>query len=112
MSNSFDEAWLQEYRAKMAGRQKPQKTAVVTPSLITFTLSKPTLLLNQLLHMHWTKQRDHKRALSTEIARLLPDGLCRKPFKKASVLVRRMSAGVPDHDNLVGGCKPLMDCLL
>jgi hypothetical protein len=62
--------------------------------------------------MHWTKQREYKRALSSKIARHLPDDPWRMPFEKASVLIRRMSIGVPDEDNLVGGVKGLVDCLL
>jgi hypothetical protein len=62
--------------------------------------------------MHWTKQREYKRALSTEIARQLPDNPYRKPFEKATVMIRRFSVKEPDYDNAVGGCKALVDCLL
>jgi hypothetical protein len=110
--NGFDEAWFQEHRAKMADYRQPRAVSIEPPSLIMFTLAKPTLLLNQVLRMHWTKQREYKRALSTEIARQLPDDPYRKPFEKATVMIRRFSAGVPDEDNLIGGVKHLVDCPL
>ncbi|MCQ8240547.1 hypothetical protein [Rhizosaccharibacter radicis] len=78
---------------------------------ITFTLSAPFPLLNQLLRMHHTARKRAKRRLMHEIADLTRGARPAQPFQQAHVLIERHSAGRPDTDGLYAGAKDLIDCL-
>lgn len=108
----FDSAWLREHETKMAALKPPPAASVATPNLISFALSRPTLLANTVLRMSWKDRMRHQRALSDEIASLVPHDPRRKPFQKAAVTIRRMSVGIPDHGAAHAGIKMLVDCLL
>jgi len=103
----FSEAWLREYQAKRAAT-----VAAPPPATIEFTLCRPTLLLNQTQRMHWRALSKYQASLSSEIARQVPDIPGRQPFQRAVVTILRFSVQEPDEDNLIGGTKSLVDCLL
>ncbi|WP_431860078.1 hypothetical protein [Azospirillum sp.] len=79
---------------------------------LSFTLSAPTKLLNQLLRMHWSKRRKHQQALSWEVKILTSGKRPAVPFARAKVRVERHSLREPDVDGMIGGFKHLLDCLL
>lgn len=102
----FDEAWLRSYTARRAAA-----APVPATDAISFTLCRPTPLLNVLLRMHWRSRQMLARSISAEIARLVPDLPGRQPLEHARVSVTRFSTQVPDQDNLMG-CKIMIDALL
>lgn len=103
----FDEAWLRDYNSRRAA----QSTKVgPTTAPIALRLSRPTVLLNVLLRMHWRARRTLAASISSELARQLPLGLA--PFDRACVTITRYSVQEPDYDGAVGGAKLLIDCLL
>jgi hypothetical protein len=82
------------------------------PYSATFTLPVVTPLLNVSLRTHF---RDAKKlqARMAGLLRMASHGQRPlKPLQRARVTIVRHSVGVPDADNLVGGCKHLIDCLL
>ena len=103
----FSESWLKEYQTKRSAQSALGKLFIVR-----FTLVRPTMLLNELLRMHFRDRARYADKLSAEIARLTRGLGADEPFAKATVTVERFSVAEPDHDGLVGGCKPLIDCLL
>jgi hypothetical protein len=105
MAGGFTQAWLRQYQSK-------HQAAPLDTGPITFTLSKPTLLLNQLVRMHWTARGRYQRALAEEIASLVPHIPGRQPLQHAVVTVERRSVGIGDQDGVIGGLKPMIDCLL
>lgn len=80
---------------------------------LTITLPKPYPLLNQMLKAHYATKAKKKRAWRWHIVASLggAHALPKEPFKKAHIRIERHSVGTPDHDNVVGGAKPLLDCL-
>ena len=104
--SGFTEAWLRDYEGKRRG------SAVSKLFTIRFTMSRPTMLLNELLRLHFRQRARYAARLSSEIAQLTRDLCIDAPFARAVVSIERFSVGEPDHDGLVGGCKPLVDCLL
>lgn len=79
---------------------------------VSFILPKPTLLLNQMLRMHWKERRKHQQALAWEIKLLTAGKRPAAPFARAKVRIERHSVRAPDFDGMVGGFKHLLDCLL
>ncbi len=80
--------------------------------IIRFTLPKPTPTLNQLQRRHFHARSNDKKKLSWEIRCALGVSRPAAPFARAHVLIERFSTGTPDRDNLFGGVKDLVDCLL
>jgi len=83
----------------------------MTGLAFTFRLAKPTLTLNRLLRMRHWRRTQYARDLAIELRstyRSPPPA----PLEKARVVIRRHAIQAPDYDGLVGGCKPLIDCLL
>ena len=70
---------------------------------------------NQLLHMaarHWgLKVSLRKKWLKAIKDVCLYKGIEIKPYKFAKVEFKRIGLRIPDYDNLVGGCKFILDCL-
>lgn len=68
--------------------------------------------LNEWQRMHWAKRKRFKDELRIEVLahsrrkNIMPADMPR------SVRIVRYSAGTLDRDNLVGGCKPLVDALV
>lgn len=104
---AFSEAWLKEYQTKQRGTPALAKLFTVR-----FTLARPTLLLNELIRMHFRLRSAYQKRLSSEIANLTRDLDIDQPLERAIVTVERFSVQEPDHDGLIGGLKPLIDCLL
>ena len=106
--SQWSEAWLREYQAK-----RQAAVAVPASASISFTLNRPTPLLNVLMRMHWRARGKYQRSLSAEIASKVPHVPGRQPFQRATMTITRFSVGVaPDEDGLIGGTKILQDCLL
>lgn len=102
----FNDSWLHDYEAK-------RMAYVILPDRIDFVLPAPTLSLNRLLRMHWAARRHYAAELSADIARAttyLPPGSA--PMLKARVTITRYGLREIDRDGLIGGVKPLVDCLL
>lgn len=77
------------------------------------TLAERTPTLNVWQRMHWAQ----RRRLTERFAWLLVQGnggtRPPAPYKRCTVWVVRYSPSVePDWDNLYGGLKPLLDCLV
>jgi hypothetical protein len=71
----------------------------------------PTLSLNQLDRMHFHAVR-HLRDRYTVICRLHTSSVNRaRPHQHRRVTITRHGVKLLDYDNLVGGCKPLVDAL-
>lgn len=109
---TFSEQWLQEHQAKMAAGRAVQPPPRQSLDLITFTLARPFPLLNRTLRVHWAVRRRDRKAMAEEIARLgvWPAGA--PVMQEAIVTITRYSLQAPDTDNLYGGAKGLVDCLL
>lgn len=133
----FSEAWLRQYQSQIeTWKSKPTATVIgagaalkttmarqkpaaeggvgvpVRSTPISFTLSRPTPLLNITLRQHWSNRRKGQAAMSAEIAVLVPHVLGRRPFERALVTITRYSVREPDEDGFRGGLKSLIDCLL
>ncbi|HEY0205261.1 MAG TPA: hypothetical protein VGC15_14050 [Acetobacteraceae bacterium] len=79
---------------------------------LTFRLPRPTPLLNEMLRQHWRVRR-RANARIAGLVRLATQGQRPAvPFERALVRIERRSLRVPDTDNLWGGVKGLLDCLL
>jgi hypothetical protein len=71
----------------------------------------PTLSLNKLQRMHWA-QRKRLRDQYERIIRLVRRPCDRvKRYEFRCVKIERHGVRQLDHDNFVGGCKPLIDAL-
>ena len=110
--NGFDESWLREYRTRMTAMRGQEMPLVVSAAVVEFDLTTPVRSLNKLLRMHWAVRREYRRGLSTEIARQVMTATARLPFVQANVIVTRYAIQELDTDNLYGGCKDVVDCLL
>lgn len=102
----FDEAWLKDHLAK-------RRTERAMPSgPVSFTLRAPFKLLNQTLKMHFGARGKYAASLSSEIASQTAHHEGQAPMSRARVTIERHSCAEPDQDGLVGGAKPLIDCLI
>lgn len=68
--------------------------------------------LNTAMRRHWQARGASKRNLAGRIKLQLVGRLPPKPFARARLTIERHSLGSPDADNLWGGTKDLVDCLL
>jgi hypothetical protein len=80
--------------------------------VIEFTLSRPTMTLNEARALHFHAYRRHQIKLAWEISLATVGNRPAEPLRKAILTVNRHSVGTPDHDGLVGGLKSFIDCLL
>lgn len=81
------------------------------PDIVTLTMAEPTPTLNQWQRMHWAKR---KRVIE-RFAWLLSAANKNEcaPMGKCTLTIDRYMPGAPpDWDNLYGGVKPLIDCLV
>ena len=78
----------------------------------TFTLPFPTPSLNEIQGHHWAWAREQKSvirwALASALNRIKPIS---KAEGKRKVVISRHGKGILDRDNLVGGCKWLIDAI-
>lgn len=79
---------------------------------ITFELPFTTPTLNEIRKLHWSKLMRRNRALSWEVKLAIGTQIPAKPLARARVRIERYSLKAPDYDNMVGGYKGLLDCLL
>ena len=111
----FSEAWLAEHQRRITEyRGGPVESVIARPDRLTFTLPKPTLTLNKLLHMHPMVRSQYAKALSSEVAAAIGWGWLggHRPWEHARVTITRRSIQLCDADNLMGGVKGLVDTLL
>ncbi|HTS05739.1 MAG TPA: hypothetical protein VMP68_09155 [Candidatus Eisenbacteria bacterium] len=103
----FDESWLRDYQ-----RRQAQHTAPEPPHIgdYSFILKKPLMLPNRKKTLHWAKQSQLIHALSQEVAQAIGQGPP-QPIPKAHVKVFRYGIQEPDHDNIVGSLKGILDVL-
>lgn len=102
-------SWMKTY---LADNERDYSDAASPLRSIQFTLPRPSPLLNRALRTHWQARRRKLRTLAWEVKCLLTGRLPASPFMRAKLRIERYSIGTPDFDGVVGGCKPLIDCLL
>lgn len=116
---NFSEAWLADYQRRRtvigspAARAGVERAAPISPDRYSFSLLRPTELLNVSLRQHWTVRRRLARGYSEQIAKALEgQPLPVTPWAKARLVIWRRSVRFADSDGCVGGCKALIDTLL
>lgn len=67
---------------------------------------------NSLRRMGFADYRRHRSALADEVSLAARGMAPAEPFECARVTITRVSQHTPDFDGLVGGVKPLVDCLV
>lgn len=92
--------------------------------MIRFRLSAPTPSLNETLRWHWAKKKKAQKAMAWGIKtqptsgsvttwdatrRCTVEDYC--PIPRARVRITRHGSRLLDEDNLIGGCKGLVDVL-
>lgn len=85
-------------------------------AVIRFRLSTPTPSLNQTLRMHWSAKRLAHRMWGWQLLSCLPRArwaeiMSNGPAARARVHITRHGSRLLDEDNLIGGCKGLVDVL-
>lgn len=80
--------------------------------MIRFELPTPTPLLNELLRLHWSQRRKLASRLAWAIKVATAGQRPKEAYARAKVRIERHSIRTPDYDGMVGGAKPLIDCLL
>jgi len=87
--------------------------------VVKIELSEPTPSLNTTQKWHWGKRARYRKGLSHLVQRLVIEQWDARANREAStmsvrrrVVITRRSSGTLDHDNHVGGCKPLLDALV
>ena len=78
----------------------------------SFRLPRPTLTLNVWQRMSPWKRTRYARDLAWEIRIAYGEPLPFRPLERARLVLLRHGIQAPDTDGLIGGCKPLIDCLL
>lgn len=73
-------------------------------------LPKKVESLNVLNKWHWAKRGRHRKNWG-QLVTLICKRTAREEVKR-KVTITSYRKGTLDHDNLVGGCKPLMDALV
>ena len=76
--------------------------------MVGLQLPWPIASLNIWQRMHWTRRRKIGRAIAGYIG-VARSGAASTPRQ---VVITRIGPRVLDHDNLVGGCKPILDALV
>lgn len=79
--------------------------------MIEIVIPEPTRSLNELQRMHWAQRKRLRQMYEHEIMAQVAwaDRIKRNQFKV--VTIERYGMRRLDHDNFVGGCKPLVDAL-
>jgi hypothetical protein len=78
-------------------------------ALITVTIPYPTPSGNVTLREHWRSLAQRKRWLAWKIrVKVLA---AHPPLERAAITITRHGSRALDHDNLVAGCKALLDVL-
>lgn len=81
---------------------------------VTFTLPEPSILLNVWQRKHWAERKKYHERLCLLIRSALAAESFKSsvPFQMCRIEVDRFSAGTADWDGVMGGLKPLFDCLV
>lgn len=81
--------------------------------MITLSIPEPTPSLNEHKWKHWSHHKKLRRHWSTlvMVAKIQAGGINGHHPQHAHVAVTRFGKRSLDHDNFVGGCKPLFDGL-
>jgi len=81
--------------------------------MIELSIPEATPTLNSFVHAHWTKYRAARKhwSLLVMVAKSQAKQTLLEPLARASVRVERHGKYTLDEDNLVGGCKVLIDAL-
>jgi hypothetical protein len=86
------------------------------PRRLEITVTVPTPSPNEWVRAHWSTYAKIKKAWMSRIhaasIRHCGTGLFGKPIAHASLTIERMGVRELDQDNLVGGMKPIIDCLI
>jgi hypothetical protein len=89
-----------------------ETTEGATGRRIRVELGQAYPTLNRTRKLHFAAYARHRKAIALEIKIALGKNLPNPPFVFARVLIERRSSGMPDDDNLRGGAKALIDCLV
>lgn len=79
--------------------------------VISFALPKPYALPNTYLGRNRFALANHRKQTRSVVWYRARDLVPQTPFKRARIEIERWSVGTPDHDNLTGGAKAIIDCL-
>lgn len=84
------------------------------PRFVVFEIPGLTPTLNELRKMDMHTYRKSREAMAWQVRAALNrvGYFAQEPMQRAAVAIARYSTGEPDHDGLVGGIKPLVDCLV
>jgi len=86
------------------------------PRELRITINIPTPSPNQWVRAHWSTYAKIKKAWMSHIhsasIRHCGTGLFGKPIGNASLTIERRGIRELDRDNLIGGMKPVIDCLI
>lgn len=96
-----------------ASKLKPASVWLSSAGARLLTLSvQVTPSLNQLTRMHWHRRVRMQAQMVCEIQGELGALSVERRQGKVNATITRYSPGELDYDNLVGGCKPLVDTLV
>lgn len=79
---------------------------------ISFTLPSITPLTNLIKNMHSAEYKKLRDTLCLDIRVAAGHLIPREPIEFAELSIIRSSTHMPDIDGLIGGLKPLIDCLI
>jgi hypothetical protein len=82
--------------------------------MIVLDIHESTPSLNVSQNLHWVKRHQlrHKWGWLIRAARLEARVYPKEPLRKARLTFERWGPKLLDHDNHVGGCKPVVDSLV
>ena len=96
------------------GRSIARGGGIVMPLELRLALPVVTPLLNTALrqNMHQRKRAALALAWHVKVALMKTPGVPAAPLRRVNLRIERHSIGTPDFDGMVGGLKPLIDCLM
>lgn len=81
--------------------------------MIVLTIPEATPSLNSMLRMHWARKSRMRERWGWLVREARLEARARpRPTAYAAVTIERFGPKSLDHDNLVGGCKPILDALV
>jgi hypothetical protein len=79
--------------------------------MISFTVPGEPVSLNVSFNQHWAVRSRHNKAMYDTVFALAYQAGWRKSMPKFTKVVITIIGGKLDHDNAIGGCKPIVDGL-
>ena len=81
---------------------------------ITFSIPEASILLNVWQRKHWTQRKKYHEELYWKVRKALREAghTPSVPMQVCRIEADRFSAQLADWDGVMGGLKPLLDCLV